>query len=162
MRRVCRLYVPELADLALRSVPYPVHTCVMFVAFTYPDVADLTLRNVPYPIHTCYMMVGIIPPTGKPAVDMRLFISWKRYSSTCAVGVDGILDIYNTKGNVNEDTFCNFLERLVPKLMPFNGRNPRSIVKVDNVTFHHCSHVLATIESAGVFSSTVFTRSESS
>ena len=46
--------------------------------------------------------------------------------------------------------FCDFIERdILPKLMPFDGNNPRSIVLMDNVRFHHCSDVIAAIESAG-------------
>ena len=38
---------------------------------------------------------------------------------------------------------------LAPKLMPFDGKNPRSVVLMDNVKFHHCTEVLAAIEGTG-------------
>ena len=51
---------------------------------------------------------------------------------------------------VSTDIFCDFIERnLVPKLMPFDGKNPRSVVLMDNVKFHRCSQVLAAIEGTG-------------
>lgn len=83
-------------------------------------------------------------------MDTRLLLRGKRFSSICAVEQDGILGIYTTKGSVNGDVFSDFLERdVVPKLMPFNGTNPRSIVLMDNASIHHCSEALTTIENAG-------------
>ena len=87
---------------------------------------------------------------GKPAVDTRLLVRGKRFSSICAMDVSGIVDVFTTKGSVNADTFCDFVERdLAPKLMPFDGKNPRSVVLMDNVKFHHSSQVLAAIEGTG-------------
>ena len=58
-----------------------------------------------------------------------MFFRGKRFSSICAMDVSGIVDVFTTKGSVNADAFCGFIERdLVPKLMPFDGKNPRSVV----------------------------------
>ena len=74
----------------------------------------------------------------------------KRFSSICAMDFSGIVDVFTTKGSANADIFSDFIERnLVPKLMPFDGKNPRSVVLMDNVKFHHCSQVLAAIEGTG-------------
>lgn len=83
-------------------------------------------------------------------MDTRLLVRGKRFSSICAMDFSGIVDVFTTKGSVNADIFCDFIERnLVPKLMPFDGKNPRSVVLMDNVKFHHCSQVLAAIEGTG-------------
>ena len=96
------------------------------------------------------MYAIVLSCVGKPAVDTRLLLRGKRFSSICAVGLDGILGIYTTKGSINADVFSDFLDRdVVPKLMPFNGNNPKSIVLMDNASIHHCSEVIATIENAG-------------
>ena len=58
----------------------------------------------------------------------------------CAIGamaVDEVLHPYCTTGTVNEAVFCDFLERNLPQLMPFNGINPRSVVLLDNASIHH-------------------------
>ena len=86
----------------------------------------------------------------KPGVDAWLLVRGKRFSSICAMDFSGIVDVFTTKGSVNADIFCDFIERnLVPKLRPFDGKNPRSVVLMDNVKFHHCSQVLAAIEGTG-------------
>ena len=86
----------------------------------------------------------------KPAVDTRLLVRGKRFSSICAMDVTGIVDVFTTKGSVNADTFCDFVESdLALKLMPFDGKIPRSVVLMDNVKFHHSSQVLAAIEGTG-------------
>ena len=41
---------------------------------------------------------------------------------------EGIIDIGIYAGNVNAVTFLNFVtEKLGPNILPFNGRNPRSV-----------------------------------
>ena len=75
-------------------------------------------------------------------MDTRLLVRGKRFSSICAMDVSGIVDVFTTKRRGNADTFCDFIERdLAPKLMAFDGKNRRSVVLMDNVKFHHCSHV---------------------
>ena len=60
---------------------------------------------------------------------------------TSAVGVtsaEGILECHIVSGNVNADSFEEFVERsLLPHLMPFNDINPHSIVVLDNCSIHH-------------------------
>ena len=42
---------------------------------------------------------------------------------------EGIIDIGRYAGNVNAVTFLNFVsDKLCPNLLPFNGRNLRSVV----------------------------------
>ena len=71
-----------------------------------------------------------------------------------AVGVmsaEGIIDCHIVSGNVNADSFEEFVERsLLPHLMPFNGVNPHSIVVLDNCSIHHVDHTVNLIEGLGV------------
>ena len=81
--------------------------------------------------------------SGRPVVGQREEVLFN-------LDFSGIVDVFTTKGSVNADIFCDFIERnLVPKLMPFDGKTPRSVVLMDNVKFHHCSQVLAAIEGTG-------------
>ena len=44
-------------------------------------------------------------------------------------------DLYLAEGNVNGDTFETFVRScLLPVLLPFNWRNPRSVVIMDNAS----------------------------
>ena len=85
-------------------------------------------------------------------MDTRLLVREKRFSSVCAMDVSGIVDVFTTKGSVNAALpLCDFFKRdFAPKLMRFDGKNPRSVVLMDNVKFHHCSQALAAIEGTGV------------
>ena len=65
-------------------------------------------------------------------------VVWWRVSAIAAISCGGVLDCYTTHGTVNGDTFCHFLEYdLCPKLQPFNGVNPNSVVVLDNASIHH-------------------------
>ena len=71
-----------------------------------------------------------------------------------AVGVmsaEGIIDCHIVSGNVNADSFEEFVERsLLPHLMPFNGVNLHSIVVLDNCFLRHVDHIVNLIEGLGV------------
>lgn len=55
-----------------------------------------------------------------------------------------------TEGTVNGDLFVNFVEHSsVPVLQPFDGRNSRSIVVMDNASVHHVNKVAELIHGAG-------------
>ena len=48
-----------------------------------------------------------------------------------------ILAIKIIRGTVNGDEFLKFIEReLLPTLLPFDGKNPNSIVILDNCAVH--------------------------
>lgn len=66
------------------------------------------------------------------------------------MGIDGLLSLQCEKESVNEETFCNFLEQhLLPKLLPFDGINPKSVVLLDNASIHHTAKVAQLIQSMG-------------
>lgn len=79
------------------------------------------------------------------------FKSWgKRYNSIASMSVDGLEDVYITEGNVNGESFLEYVRRsLLPTLMPFDGLNPKSVVIMDNASIHHVDEVVSTIESIG-------------
>ena len=62
----------------------------------------------------------------------------------------GVLDCHITHGTVNGDTFYDFVEEvLLPHLMPFNGKNPHSVVILDNCSIHHIDEVVDMIHEVG-------------
>ena len=53
-------------------------------------------------------------------------------------------------GNVDGDIYSDFVEEvLLPHLMPFNGKNPHSVVILDNCTIHHCQQAVQLIQEVG-------------
>ena len=49
-------------------------------------------------------------------MDARLLVRGKRFSSICAIDFSGIVDVFTTKGSVNADIFCDFIERKTKSL----------------------------------------------
>ena len=83
---------------------------------------------------------------GRPAVSQKLLVRGERVSAIAIMSVCGILDVKIAHGNVNSDSYCDFIETaLLPHLMPFNGRNPHSVVIVDNCSIHHSPEALKMI-----------------
>ena len=75
---------------------------------------------------------------GKQGTSQKLLVSWQRVSSVGVMSAEGILDCHIVSGNVNADSFEQFVERsLLPHLMPFNDINPHSIVVQYNCSIHH-------------------------
>ena len=71
------------------------------------------------------------------------------HSSCC---FDGLVTVQCSTANMNEDVFCDFVERdLLPHLLPFNfnGVNVRSVVLLDNATIHHTRRPIELIQSVG-------------
>ena len=71
-------------------------------------------------------------------------------SAVAAVALDGLVSVQCSRASINEDVFCDFLERyLSPYLLPFNGVNPRSVVLLDNASIHHTARPVELIQSVG-------------
>ena len=84
------------------------------------------------------------------AVETQLLCRGKRISSIGVMGLTGILDVYSTTGTVDENVFCDFLERCVlPQLLPFDGVNSNSVILMDNASIHHTDRVVSLISSVG-------------
>ena len=86
---------------------------------------------------------------GQRARDVRLLPKGKRISAIAFMTV-GLLDVHCTTDCVDEEVFCDAIEKkLLPQLMPFNGVNARSVVIMDNCSIHHTSRSLELIQSTG-------------
>ena len=66
------------------------------------------------------------------------------------MSVHGLLDLKIVSGSVDGDIYCDFVQKiLLPQLMPFDGKNPHSVVILDNCTIHHCEEAVQMIEEVG-------------
>ena len=75
----------------------------------------------------------------------------ERFSAIACMSTTEILDVKVVKGTTNGDTFYDFLHsHLLPHLLPFDGRNPHSVVVLDNCSIHHISEVQQVLEGVGV------------
>ena len=89
-------------------------------------------------------------PLGQRARNVRLMCRGLKVSAVAAVALDGFVSVQCSMQSVNEDVFCDFLERhLLPHLLPFNGVNPRSVVVLDNASIHHTQRAIELIQSVG-------------
>lgn len=80
----------------------------------------------------------------------KLNIRGKRISSIAIMSTRGIEDVAIYQGNINGETFSNFIDRnLVPILQPFNGTNSRCVVVMDNASIHHVERVATSIQDTG-------------
>ena len=87
---------------------------------------------------------------GQRATSRRMLCRGKRVNSVAAMDMNGVICVNSITATVNGEVFCDFVERsLIPQLLPFNGRNPRSIVFLDNASIHHVSHAVSLIQSVG-------------
>ena len=75
----------------------------------------------------------------------------KHLAAIAALNLEGILDCSLVTGGVNSETFQEFaIEKIVPKLQPFNGTNTNSVIIMDNACIHRTRDVLQTLEGFGV------------
>ena len=109
----------------------------IFVDETGADRRD-TLRKYGYSLR------------GKPVRSQKLTFRGERLSTLGAMSTSGVLDCKVVRGKVDADIFYNFIHTsILPKLMPFNGINPNSVVILDNCAIHHVEEIAAAIESVG-------------
>nr|XP_058973947.1 uncharacterized protein LOC131800278 [Pocillopora verrucosa] len=88
---------------------------------------------------------------GKRAVVKKFMQNWGPHITAIPIiCTEGIIDIGMYTGNVNAVTFLNFVtDKLCPNLLPFNGRNPRSVVILDNAAIHHTQEAVDAIHATG-------------
>ena len=87
---------------------------------------------------------------GKPAKKQQLLMRGVHVSVLCTMSMEGILSCKLVRGSVDGDVFCEFIEEsLMPKLMQFNGSNPRSIIIMDNCSIYHTSNVAQLLQETG-------------
>ncbi len=87
---------------------------------------------------------------GKPLVTHRLLVRGKRISAIAMMSVNGMLDCKTVENTVNGDVFYEFVQAtLLPHLMPFDGKNPHSVVILDNCSIHHVEGIVEMIHEVG-------------
>jgi len=87
---------------------------------------------------------------GQRARDVRLLCRGRRISAIAMITAHGLLDVHCTTDSVDEEVFCDAIERkLLPHLMPFDGINPQSVVVLDNCSIHHTRRATELIQSTG-------------
>ena len=91
-----------------------------------------------------YSLRGVTP------VSHKLRVGGKRISAIPILSTEGIEDVYTTTDSVNGDKFEDFIcQCLLPIIQPFDGKNTRSVVLMDNASIHHCERVEEIITSVG-------------
>ena len=87
---------------------------------------------------------------GMPATSRKLLVRGERVSTIAFMSVCGLLDLKVITGKVDSNVYCNFVDRvLLPHLLPFDGKNPHSVVILDNCTMHHHKDAIDMIHSIG-------------
>ena len=87
---------------------------------------------------------------GIPAVSHKLLIRRQHFSTIACISMEGILECEIVESTVNGDTFYDFASlKLLPLLMPFDGKNHHSVVVMDNASIHHVSGISELISMAG-------------
>ena len=70
---------------------------------------------------------------GRPLVSEKMLVRGKRISTISCMSVHGILDCKTVTGSVDGSAFNDFVQMsLLHHLMPFNGRNPHSVVILES------------------------------
>lgn len=129
----------ELRAQYMREVSIYTPEMMVFVDETGSDKRD-AMRRFGYSLR------------GKPARVMKLLSRGKHLTAIAAMTIDGVMDCDITDGSVTADRFQEFVDNcLLPKLYPFNGSNPMSMVVMDNCAIHHVErHVVKSLEDLGV------------
>ena len=88
---------------------------------------------------------------GESAVDHRWLHRGNRISAIAAMTTTGILAVELMKGSVNGDKFFDYVRgSLIPEMLPFDGRNPKSIAVMDNCSIHHVNAVTQLFKDGGI------------
>ena len=80
---------------------------------------------------------------GATPENVMLQVTGKHLFAIAAMSVRGIEDVVINEGDVDGDTFCNFLEtNIFPLTLPFDGSRPRSVLILDNASIHHVERII--------------------
>ena len=86
----------------------------------------------------------------KYGYSYELLVRGERVSAVACMSSAGLLDVKTVRETTNGDTFYDFVQKhLLPHLMPFDGRNPHSVVVMDNCSIHHVQEVVTSIQDVG-------------
>ena len=87
---------------------------------------------------------------GRPLVSEKLLVRGKRIPAIAFMSVNGMLDCKTVRGSVDGAIFYDFVQTsLIHQLMPFDGRNPHSVVILDNCSIHHMEETVRMIQEVG-------------
>ena len=87
---------------------------------------------------------------GKVPQSTKLLVRGERISVIGIMTIHGVIDYQVVHGTSDGDQFLNFIENyLLPCLMPFDGKNPNSVVILDNCAIHHVAQVTELINEVG-------------
>ena len=91
-----------------------------------------------------YSLRGVTP------VSHQLRVGGKCISAIPILSTEGIEDVYTTTDSVNGDKFLDFIcQCLLPIIQLFDGKNPRSVVLMNNASIHHLEQVEEIITGVG-------------
>ncbi len=87
---------------------------------------------------------------GMPAISHKLLVRGQHLSTIACISMEGLLECETEDSSVNGETFYDFVStKLLPHLLPFDGKNPHSVVVMDNASIHHVDGIAKTIADAG-------------
>ena len=87
---------------------------------------------------------------GRPLRNHSFFVRGERVSAIACISMAGLLDVKIHTGTSDGDTFYSFVQtHLLPQLMPYDGKNPHSVVIMDNCSIHHVPEVVKSIQDVG-------------
>lgn len=84
---------------------------------------------------------------GKPLVNGKLLVRGKRISAIALMSVNVLLNCKTVTGSVSSEVF--YTEAFLSHLMPFDGKNPHSVIMVDNCAIHHVPMIVEMIQEVG-------------
>ena len=88
---------------------------------------------------------------GERPVYHRILHRGQRISAIAAVASDGVVAVELMKGSVKGGKFVDFVRgSLIPEMLPFDGKNSRSIAVLDNCSIHHVLAVAELFREAGI------------
>ena len=88
---------------------------------------------------------------GEAAVEHRWVHRDNRISAIAAMTTSGMLAVELKTGSVNGDDFFDYVRgSLIPEMLPFDGRNPKSIAVLDNCSIHHVHPVTQLFKDSGI------------
>ena len=124
-------------ELFVRDVSLYTAEMIVFIDETGADRRD-AMREYGYSLR------------GHPAHHFTPYIRGDRINAIAAMNISGLLDVCVLQSTVDSDDFCQFIDaNVLPKLMPFNGHNPNSVVIMDNCSIHHVEYVMSMITQVG-------------
>ena len=87
---------------------------------------------------------------GKVLKAEKLLVKGEHVSAMVAMSMQGILSLQILRGSVDGDNFYDFICKLLPHLMPYNGTNEHSVLIMDNRSIHHVEEIDEVLQDAQI------------